>query len=199
MRLPLRSPARQTRMQADKIFAELKRAVPKTDKGVAHHNSWIFKAAWRLVDERVFARREPGRDQVRIIRLGRAIRAALKEDRKRWAETAGEDVERLLTGAAPPLRRMEEDEGLLQSGGGPRPAACTRHTQADNGRSHRTLPHRTPSGDNIPTSVMPDNINGSVPTEEEVDRAVRRLWGHRSRGPSLMRTKHLQERMRQHQ
>ena len=38
---------------------------------------------------------------MRIRRLGWAIRAAFKEDRRRRAETAGEDVERLLTGNPP--------------------------------------------------------------------------------------------------
>ena len=35
----------------------------------------------------------------------------------------------------PPLppRSMEEDEGLVQSGGGPLPVVSTSHTQADNG------------------------------------------------------------------
>ena len=36
--LPLRLPGRKTRTRADKIFAELRRAVPKPDKRVAHHN-----------------------------------------------------------------------------------------------------------------------------------------------------------------
>ena len=43
-----------------------------------------------------------------------AIRAALKEDMKRRADTAVEDVERLLTDPHPlPPRGMEEDEGLV--------------------------------------------------------------------------------------
>ena len=100
-RLPLRPPGCQTRMQAKNIFSELRRAVSKPDKQAAHHNSWILSEMCRIVDERVSTRREPGRDQWRIRLLGRAIWAALKEDRRRQAETAGEDVERLLSGDPP--------------------------------------------------------------------------------------------------
>ena len=65
-RLPICPPGRQTRTQADKLFAELRRAVLKLDKQAARHNSWILEEMWRLVDELVSARREPGRYQ-RII------------------------------------------------------------------------------------------------------------------------------------
>ena len=50
---------------------------------------------WKLVDERVSARRGTG-VHMRIRRLGRAIRASLQGDRKRRVETAGQDVETLL-------------------------------------------------------------------------------------------------------
>ena len=92
IRLLLRPPRHQTRTWADKLFAELRRAVPKTDKRTALHNSWISAETWRLVDERVSTRREPGRNQRRLQRLGRDIRELLKEDRRRRAKTAGEEV-----------------------------------------------------------------------------------------------------------
>ena len=41
--------------------------------------------------------------------------------------------------------------------------------------------------------MPPFQIDDSVPTEEEVDWAVRILQGHRSGGPSQMRAKHLHE------
>ena len=59
---------------------------------------------WRLVNKRVSTRREPGQEQRRLRRLGRAIQAALKEDRRRREATEVEnvDVEGLL-GRDPPL------------------------------------------------------------------------------------------------
>ena len=58
-------------------------------------NDWISEETWRLVDERVSARRKT-KDQARIRRLSRAIAASLKGDRKRRVETEGEEVETLL-------------------------------------------------------------------------------------------------------
>ena len=53
-------------------------------------------------------------------------------------------------------------------------------------------------GETIPISVPPSPIDDSVPIEEEIEWAVRRLQGHRSGGPSRMRAEHLQEWLREH-
>ena len=63
---------------------------------------WISDETWKLVYDRVYAmwehRREPRQDQMRIRRLGQAIRVEMKEERQNRVEAEGEDVERLLTG-----------------------------------------------------------------------------------------------------
>ena len=56
----------------------------------------------RLVNERVSALWDLARDQFLIQRLGRAITAILKVDRRWRVEEVGEVVERLL-GSDPPL------------------------------------------------------------------------------------------------
>ena len=84
--MPLRPPTEPTR--EDGIFAALRRAVPKPNGRDSHKNEWISKKTWRLVDERVSTRRGTG-VQVRIWRLGRAIKASLEGDRKRRVEIAG--------------------------------------------------------------------------------------------------------------
>ena len=60
-RLLLYPPGRQMRTRAEKLFAELWRAVPKPEKQTARRNSWISEETWRLFDERVSAMQEPGR------------------------------------------------------------------------------------------------------------------------------------------
>ena len=55
-RLPLRPPTKPTR--EDKIFAALRRAVPKAQAREARRNEWISAATWRLVNERISARRD---------------------------------------------------------------------------------------------------------------------------------------------
>ena len=70
-----------------------------------------MEETWRLVDERVSARRRAGVHS-RIRRLVRAMRSSLQGDRKRSLETAGQEVETLL-GEDPPnvkeaWRRLKE-------------------------------------------------------------------------------------------
>ena len=101
-RLQLRPPQYETRTWAEKLFTVLRRAVPKPDTRTACHNSWISLETWRLIDERVSTRRDPGRDHRRLRRLGRTIKESLKEDRRRRVTTTGEEVESLLT-RDPPL------------------------------------------------------------------------------------------------
>ena len=102
IRPPLCTPGRQTRTQAENIFAELWRAVPKPEKWAARRNLWILAETRRIINKRVSARREPGRYQRGIRRLGRAIQATLKEDRRRWASLVGYDADRLLSRDPPP-------------------------------------------------------------------------------------------------
>ena len=99
-KLHLRPPTAPTR--EDKIFAALRRAVPKPRAQEARKNEWISGATWRIVDERVSARRDPEKYQTLIRRLGRAIKASISTDRGRWAEEAGAEVEALV-GVDPPL------------------------------------------------------------------------------------------------
>ena len=66
---------------------------------------------WRLVNERVSARRDPAKGQAIKRRLGRAIKASLTADSRRRAEEAGAEVEALV-GADPPL--IQEDWHRIQ-------------------------------------------------------------------------------------
>ena len=48
-------------------------------------------------------------------------------------------------------------------------------------------------GENIPISVDPLLVDDSVPTEDNIEWAVRRLMDNHSGGPSGMRVEHLQQ------
>ena len=48
-----------------------------------------------------------------------------------------------------------------------------------------------PPGENIPISIRPFLVDESVPEEDEIEWAVKRLCNNRSRGPSGMRAEHL--------
>ena len=53
--MPLQPPKDPTR--EDKIFIDLRRAVPKTHERENHRNAWISEETWRLADARVSAKR----------------------------------------------------------------------------------------------------------------------------------------------
>ena len=48
-----------------------------------------------------------------------------------------------------------------------------------------------PQGQNIPISVEPFPVDNSVPTEDEIKWAVKRIRNHRSWGASGMRAEHI--------
>ena len=48
-RIPMKPPKRPTR--EDKLFGDLRRAVPKPQPREQHWNAWISKETWRLMDE----------------------------------------------------------------------------------------------------------------------------------------------------
>ena len=100
--LPVCPPTEPTR--EDTIFTALRRAVTKPRALEARKNAWILATTWRFVDKRVSARRNLAKDQAFIRRLGRAIRASLKTDRRQRAEEVGSEADSLL-GSELPLHR----------------------------------------------------------------------------------------------
>ena len=69
--------------------------MPKPQPLEQHQNAWISEETWRLMDERVTMRRKPWA-RTGLRRLGRAIQASMKGDRKRRVEEAGTAIEGLL-------------------------------------------------------------------------------------------------------
>ena len=63
-RWPVRPPREPT--QTDRLFAALRRAVPRAQPHEARRNAWISESTWRLIDERVSARQDPRYGQVYI-------------------------------------------------------------------------------------------------------------------------------------
>ena len=113
--------------------------------------------------------------------MGWDIRASLKEYRRRWETTAGEEVERLLNGD-PPLpckawRRMWRWY-IRAVDHAPPPAQITlERITAERKEIYCAVP---PLGGTIPTSVSLSSIDDSVPTEYEV---IGRYRDYRGTGP----------------
>ena len=138
---------------------------------------------WRLLDERVSARRDITKDQALIRKLGRAIRASLRKDRKRRAEEAVAEVEALL-GSDPPLHReawyhiKRWYKAAVECA--PPPAWITlKRITAERVELYSYVP---PLGTNISISVQPFPVDDLVPKEDEIEWAVTQLRNHRSGG-----------------
>ena len=132
---------------------------------------------------------------MRVGWLGQAIWAALKGDRRRQVETMGKDMAWFLNGDSPlPLKAWRRMQGWHRAAveHTPPPDQITlNHITADRVELYCAIPPLPPPGDNTPLSVKPSHIDDSVPMEEEVEWAVRRLRGHRLGFPYRMRAEHL--------
>ena len=157
--LPPKDPTRE-----DKLFGDLRRAVPKPHEREKHRNVWIYDKTRRLVNERVLARRET-RVRARLRRLGRAIRAILKGGRRRRVEDTGKNAEALL-GEDPPnakeaWRQMKGWHRAAANRGLPPARATLERIMAERVELYSQVPS---PGDNIPVTVKPAEIDDSVPT-----------------------------------
>ena len=158
--LPLTTPTREYG-----IFAALGRAVPKPQTWYTRKNAWISEATWRLVDERVYARQDPAKDQSLIRRLGRAVAEILKSYRQHRAEKAGEEVEALL-GLDPPLHReaWKWIKGWYQAAVGRAPPPAWVTLEQITVDRLELYSYVLPPGADIPISVEPLPVDDSVPT-----------------------------------
>ena len=179
-KLLLQPPTKTTR--EDVIFADLRRAVPKPHARERRTTEWISEETWRLVDERVSARRLT-RVQAKIWRLSRAIAASLKGDRKRRVEIAGEEVETLLGEYSPnpkeAWRRLKEWYKAAVNRAPPPARATLERITAERVNLYSYVPSL---GENIPVSVKPVEVDDSVPTEDKIEEAVKKLRRNRFGG-----------------
>ena len=188
--MPLRPPTKPTR--EDDVFAAQRRDVLKANSREARWNEWILAETWRLVDERVSARRDPAKRQALKRRLGCAIKGSLAADWRRRADEAGAEVE-VLAGADPHL--IQEAWHMIQGwykavfDRAPPPAQATiERITAERVAMYRYLP---PPGENIPLNIQPLLVDDSVTEEGEIEWAGKRLRNNRSGGPSRMRAGHI--------
>ena len=107
-------------------------------------------------------------------------------------EIAGEEVETLL-GADPPnpkeaWRRLK---GWYKAtvNCAPLPARATlERITAEQVNLYSYVPS---PGENTPVAVKPVEVDDLVPTEDEIEEAVKKLWRNRSGGASGVRAEHL--------
>ena len=187
---PVRPPREPT--TTDELFAALHRAVPRAQPCKARRNAWISESTWRLIDERVSARRDPRYGRVFKRQQGKAVQKSLAADRQRRADEAGVEVEALVK-ADPPI--IQESWYRLQEW---YKAAVVRALPPARATFKRVtvyrvaLYSRVPSpGDSIPVNIEPFAVEDGVPGEGDIEWAVKRLQNKRAGGASRMRSEDL--------
>ena len=120
--------------------------------------------------------------------MGKEIEASLAQDRRRRTEEAGAEVEAMMK-ADPPL--IQEAWYRLQ---GWYKAAVDRSTPLAQATLKRVTAERStlysqvpPPGNTIPVTIEPFVVEDGVPTEAEIEWAVKRVRNNRARGLSRMR------------
>ena len=115
--------------------------------------------------------------------MGKAITAILAQDRRRRVKEAGAEVEALMK-AEPPL--IQEAWYRLQGwykaavDRAPPPARATlKRVTAERVTIYIRIP---PPGNTIPVTIEPFAVEDGVPTEAEIEWAVKRLQNNRAGG-----------------
>ena len=141
-------------------------------------NACISEATWIPVDKRFFALQDPAKDQSLIGRLGHAISASLKGNKRQQAEEAGAGAEvETLLGLEPPLHReawhrLKECYWSNFYCATPPNWFTLEQITAEQVDLYSYVP---PPGANIPIYVEPFPVDDLVPTEDKIEWAVKRL------------------------
>ena len=100
-RFPIRPPKTQDRL--DRMFAELRRAIPRPPRQECYRQACISSETWSLIDTRITARHQKDQRSSRALRC--AIKAGIQEDRRIQASKVGSVVESLLASDPPFIRK----------------------------------------------------------------------------------------------
>jgi hypothetical protein len=192
-RFPLRIQPTETPEPVELEYNKLKQYIDTQTIGKIARQArepWISSNTWKLIDSRASKTKNrsflPGEQQ----RLSRRIQRALRRDRKRRTEKAGDDIEQHLQAG-----RLKTAWSVLQNwyrhtaDRPPRPTRLDLRRVTDEYKSlyRATL---TP-GNPIDTHIAPQPINDELPEYDEIAAAVRRLKNGKAPGPSGMRAEHL--------
>jgi len=185
-RFPLRAPKWGPLTRVDTIFQALKKEVVPPLPRERRRNSWISDTTWTLVDERAAMRRSPQFDRTAYRRVDRGVKAAIKADRLRRAEEAAEAINQHLSDNN--LQEAWNRTKAWYTQASDRPCAPSRADIQQVSDEYRDLYRQVePPGDPIPVLVAPFDINDEIPTEDEIEAAVKGLRAGKAPGPTGMR------------
>ena len=191
-RFPLRMARFGPRTELEGAFETLVEAVQPQTVRERPRASWISAATWKLVDKRTALRREDNLPQAAARVLGRAIKASLKEDRKKRAEKAATEVEGYL--AAGELQEAWRTlKGWYRLAEDRAPKPCYQTLAKQTKERVELYAKREPPGDDIPVNVDPFEVEDDTPTDLEIRACVRLLSSGRASGASGMRAEDIKQ------
>jgi hypothetical protein len=180
--------------RVDTILEELKDEVPKRNRKVEDRKqSWISLETWKLIDQKVSARRHRKTNLCKVLR--KKIRKSLKKDREERCEKAAKEIEEYLTKG-----KSKEAYAKLRFWYKPKekPSKPTlqdeRRTREEYDLLYRSS---TPDKENIVVQRMKDDINDDIPSEEEIKKAVMRMRLGKTPGATGIKVEDLRKWMEQ--
>jgi Reverse transcriptase (RNA-dependent DNA polymerase)/Endonuclease-reverse transcriptase len=184
--------------EGDQLIKELKETIPpRPERNDHRYKSWIAESTWDLIDRKAVARRRGQRDEME--RLKRMVRHALREDRKRRAQETGDYVKNLLrtrTGAN--IRRAYKVLGKWYRNKPTRPCIPTQEQEETIHREYQELYSAKPMPpEKISLFYDQPRVKDTIPDEEEIKAAIRKMRYNKAPGISEITAEHLRTWMRE--
>ena len=177
---------------ADRLFQSLKDAAPRSGSRTHPRAAWISDATWTLIDRKSALKRRLGYSRADLYRLNREIKASIKVDRKRRVAEAGAAVEAMLANNDP--KGAWGKAGAWYRQAAERPPKPSRIELSTVTAEYADLYTRsTPPGEPIEVVVDPFPVLDTIPDEDEIANAVRRLRRGKAPGPTGLRTDQLKD------
>ena len=196
-RLPFKHPIGPA-TRADTLFGEIRRNMdPLPRKSARHPYNWLSSTTTQLIDRRCSLRGNRNHDRAKARRLSRAITQSIKRDRKARTERAGTAIQAALDGPHGDLQGAYRILQRWYRHNGDRPPKPTRQDlQTTTNEFADLYAITTPPGDPIPVHVQPQPIPDTVPTEDEILDAVKRLHNGKTPGPSRLQGEQIKKWVR---
>ena len=187
------SPEQQNK--ADQLLAELTAAVARPKKQDNNRvGSWISEKSWRLMDERLEAKRHWHTE--RATELGKELRKSLRKDRQSRIDQAALSIETYLQ-ARDNRRAYGVLQGWYKQSTGHVPKPTFRDEKRTRLEFETLFTEREPPGDPIRIHIDPrPTINDDPPSEEEIMMAIRGMGLNKAPGASGIRVEHLRQWMK---
>jgi hypothetical protein len=183
---PLVSPT-HPRYLLDTMFQNLKAQCPlppQQKHAKAASRPWLSEATIKLMDTRCALRKDSHHSRVIARQLDRQTRRSIHNNRKKRTEEAGKTIKAALNNGSNQKDAHKVAKSWYRHMGD-RPPKPTQQDLRTTANEYTALYQpQEPPEEPIPTHVAPAHVDNSVPSEEEIDKAIHRLHNGRATCPS---------------